>query len=603
MNPATHPARVLVVDDEDRNRRLLVTMLEAEGHVALEAGDGPQALEQARRSHPDLILLDVMMPGMDGFSVARTLKADPATRAIPIVMVTALDDRASRLGGLEAGAEEFVCKPVDRIELQARLRNLLRLKGLMGELEQARDEAEAASRAKSAFLSSMSHEIRTPLNAVLGFSELLLQEQGLSARQQDYLQIINRAGDHLLGLINEVLELARIEAGRASLALEPLDLPRLIKELAALFRVKAEDKGLNLACHVDPQVPSFVLADANKLRQILMNLLGNAIKFTEAGGVSLEVRAMGSPGEAWPLRFEVKDTGPGIDPEGLERIFTAFEQTASGAAKGGAGLGLAISRQYARLMGGDLEGASEPGRGSCFSLNLTLPPAEFAAPGRPLPTPLQWLSPGQAECRVLIVDDEENNRALLREMLGGAGFVTREAVDGVGALALYESWMPHAVLMDLQMPTLNGLEGIRRIKATERGRNTWIFALSASALDFNQQDALAAGADGFIPKPFRLAQLLDPLGKALGLKFEPRPLSGGPTPVLAHLNGAPRVLPDWPSRLRRAAQQARYDELLNLISALALEEPGRAALLRERAEQFDYEGLMAYVDSEEVSHE
>jgi len=603
MTPAMRPARLLVVDDEERNRRLLVTMLEAEGHTTLEAGDGPRALEEARQSHPDLILLDVMMPGMDGFSVARILKADPATQAIPIVMVTALDDRDSRLEGLEAGAEEFVCKPVDRIELHARLRNLLKLKGLMSELEQARDEAEAASRAKSAFLSSMSHEIRTPLNAVLGFSELLLQEEGLSMRQQDYLQIINRAGDHLLGLINEVLELARIEAGRASLALEPLDLHRLIEELGRLFQVRAEDKGIALEWQVDPGVPPFVLADANKLRQILMNLLGNAIKFTESGRVSLEVRAPGAPGEAWPLRFDVKDTGPGIAPEGLERIFTAFEQTAAGAAKGGAGLGLAISRQYARLMGGDLRGSSEPGQGSCFSLNLALPPAEFAPPGRALMKPSQRLSPGQPECRVLIVDDVDNNRALLREMLGGAGFRTREAVDGADAIAQSESWKPHVVLMDLQMPTLSGLEAIRQIKAGEQGLDTVIFALSASALDFNQQDALAAGADGFIPKPFRQAQLLDSLGKSLGLRFEARPPAGAPSLPLLSLDGEIRILPDWPSRLRRAAQQARYDELLDLISALALEQPARAAQLREKAEQFDYEGLLAFVDSKEVPSE
>ncbi len=393
-------------------------------------------------------------------------------------------------------------------------------------LERARQAADAANRAKTVFLSNMSHEIRTPMNAILGFTQLLLLDPELTAQQRERLETVGRSGEHLLGLINEILEFSRIEAGRISLQPVPFDLHALLEDMKNLFQPKAAEKRLGLRLEKAGSVPRIVVADSGKVRQMLINLLGNALKFTDSGGIAIRARAEDGQNGAVKLVVEIEDTGMGISAEEATRIFQAFAQTEQGSRKGGTGLGLAISRQYARLMGGDITVASEAGRGSCFTLAVAVFPqgeeavraAEArAAEARPRVTGLQ---PGQGELRLLVVDDEPDNRALLRQVLAPVGFEVREAASGREALALFREWSPRAVLLDIRMPDMDGLEAIRRIRQEGRSAPAGIIAVTASAFDENRQEALATGADAFLRKPIVLNDLFDCLGEVIGVRFQ-----------------------------------------------------------------------------------
>ena len=468
------------------------------------------------------------------------------------------------------------------------------------ELSLAKEAAEAATRAKSAFLANMSHEIRTPLNAVLGFSQLLLRETNLPARHQDYLRTINRAGDHLLTLINDVLDLSRIEAGHAELAEESFNLPLLVEDLVSLFQPKAGAKGLALEAGVAPGVPVWVRGDPRKLRQILINLVGNAVKFTVRGSVRVTAEAQAAP-DGHRLTFAVRDTGPGIEAGDLDRIFSAFEQARAGAVGGGAGLGLTISRHLSRLLGGDLAVETEPGRGSCFRLTLTLRAGQAPPAPAPASRPPAKVPEGQT-CRLLIVDDRRDNRELLRAMLEPAGFTTREAANGLEALAQFAAWAPHGVLMDLQMPVLGGLEAIRRLRATPEGRAAVILAVSASTMPASRQEALDAGADGFLGKPFKAAELLADLGELLHLAAPREP--GAPAQAPSGAADPFSLAAETAGQLRHAAVLAHYDVLARLCADLAAEGNPAAAQLDAFIQHFDYPGLIRFLDAlEEPSHD
>ncbi|MEI6388222.1 MAG: PAS domain-containing protein, partial [Spirochaetota bacterium] len=474
------------------------------------------------------------------------------------------------------------------------------------ELRRANEDLDKAARAKSAFLSNMSHEIRTPMNAVLGFAQLLEREKGTTARQREYIANIKGAGDHLLALINEILDLASIESGRTQLSEESLDLRQFIDELGAMFRIQTDEKGLALDCVVDPEVPYQVLTDTKRLRQILINLLGNAVKFTSFGKISLTLHSelLGNKGrgQRHRLSIDVTDSGPGIGAEDLGRIFEAFEQTALGASKGGTGLGLAISRSIARTMGGDIEAYSEPGLGSRFRLSFEAKPTEVTSTVHAMERRVLRISAGQEGCRILIVDDREENRAILRDLLTAIGFDTREARDGQEALDTLEAWAPDAVLMDIQMPGMGGLEAIRRIRASNRYQALKVIVLSASALDFNRRDAIEAGADGFISKPFREAELFAILKEALGLEYDEETIEAEDGLHEADLVDSASLAPELVVRLRTAAHEAAYDQIGEILSSMESEHVRSARLLRDRLENYDYRGMVEFLDAQESSH-
>ncbi len=456
---------------------------------------------------------------------------------------------------------------------------------------------QQANRAKSVFLANMSHEIRTPMNAILGFSQLMLRDQDLTSRQCQYLGTINRSGEHLLALINDILEMSKIEAGRTTLNLSTFDLPALLKDLEMMFRVRTDEKKLSFSVEEIGDVPQFIVSDINKLRQVFINVLGNAVKFTEQGGVGLTVRVDREGAAGSLLRVEVRDTGPGISTDDQERLFRHFEQTKTGQQTGtGTGLGLAISREFVRLMGGDITVDSQVGKGSAFKIHLPLKEGEAqAVEAKNNPQHVLKLVPGQKTCRVLIADDIEDNRQLLAQLLAPVGFEIRLAVNGAEAVQAFEQWQPHLILMNFRMPVMDGHEAIRRIRSMPGGADPKIIAVTASAMDDNRQDLMEIGADDFIGKPFRETELFQKIHTHVGVQYVYADDSKNPEP--ADVGELTREsLARWPQEIldpmREAVVTADLDGLLALIQGLEGRDPHIAPRLRRLAEAFEYQKLL-----------
>jgi len=467
----------------------------------------------------------------------------------------------------------------------------------------AKEAAEAANRAKGEFLANMSHEIRTPLNAILGFAQVLERDPTLAAGQQESLATIRRSGEHLLTLINDILDMAKIDAGRMVCQAVAFDLGGLITETAAFFRKRAHDSGLTLSVET-PAPLGMVMGDATRLRQVLINLVSNAIKFTPAGRVTLRVEAqMGDR-----LRFSVSDTGIGIAAPDLGQLFEAFSQTASGLqVQGGTGLGLALSRQFVRLMGGELSASSALGQGSCFAFVLTLPPADCGEPaGRPA-APVVGLEPGQPVCRVLIVDDLPDNRTPLRVLLESLNpqppvILCREAADGQEGVALWEEWQPQVVLMDMRMPVLSGEAATRRIKERMAARpeavRSVVIALTASAFNDHRDQFLACGCDDFAAKPFRAEELFAILERLVGLRF----IRAGEGRIADDALSADTLAvrlsacsAQWRAELRGAVALGDFGRITTLIEQLDARDATLRKVLSQWAYQYDLDAFSQIV--------
>ncbi len=472
-------------------------------------------------------------------------------------------------------------------------------KQLEAAVEHARNmtlQAEAANEAKSRFLANMSHEIRTPLNATLGFAQLLQRDPGISPEQRMRVDIINRSGEHLLALLNNILDLSKIEAGHQSVEKTVFNLQGMLRDVASMLSHRAKAKGLSLTAEGLDRAPRMIVADGRKIRQILINLLGNAVKFTATGGVRLRISTTENEGNESKLICLVEDTGPGIAENDRERLFEAFEQTTGSQ---GTGLGLTISRQLARLMGGDLIVTDAPGGGCIFRLET---PIAIAPEGKGQevspPRHVLCLEKGQPPCRVLVADDCDDDRLFLTQLLDAAGFEILEATHGREAVEIFDRKRPHVILMDAQMPEMSGSGAIRIIRRRPDGKTVKIVAITADITDANRREMLAAGANDLLAKPLRADELFEKLGRNTALRFEygdiASPFDAESPP--GRIGFSPDLLDfldaDIRKRMINAAISGRKDQLEELIIHATVGNPGWREKLLHLSRLYDYETVI-----------
>jgi signal transduction histidine kinase len=647
--PLPKPLAILCVDDEAIVLDSLKEQLKRRfPNCAIEiAESGEEALTilqelQAENYDLALVISDQLMPGMKGDQLLRQVH-----QQAPQVLTVLLTGQASSeaIGNAVNGANlyRYIAKPWDEtdlgltvlealrrysqdLQLTAQNAELLQLNQdlaalnagleqkvadrttdlvtLNGELHQAKAAAEAANLTKSRFLAQMSHELRTPLSAILGFSELLRSAE-LAPEHQDMVGIINRSGSHLLNLINDVLELSKIEAGRLSLDLEPCDLRALLQDVQSMFQLKAQAKHLQLRLEIAPQLPLYIQTDVGKLRQILINLVGNAVKFTQQGQVVVRCQ----PGPARPeppenrqsLQVDVIDSGPGIATNELNQVFEAFVQTETGRqSRKGTGLGLSICRELAVFLGGELTVASQVGRGSCF--RCILPVAALSAvPTAPLSQTILGLAAGQPAYRLLVAEDAPDSRRFLTLLLTNLGFVVEAVADGRAAIAAYQTGQPQLILMDLQMPDIGGAQAaaqIRQLETDQQRRRTPIIALSASLFGEEERAVLHQGFDDFLRKPFASEALLATLAKYLPVRYR-YAAAESVTAAVLDLPKAVAALPiGWRQQFYAAAEDLNGAPCLALLSQLPTDHSPLAEALRHLVDDFQFDVLIALLAPE-----
>jgi signal transduction histidine kinase len=523
---------LLIIDDIVDNLMLLGEAMSAEYKIKVGTS-GVQGLELAAQDpKPDLILLDIMMPGIDGYEVCRRLKNDSQTQHIPVIFLSALDTESDELQGLDAGAVDFITKPFKLDVVRARINTQLELLRMRRQLQTARLKAEAASQSKSVFLANMSHEIRTPMSAIMGMTDLAL-EKVLDQQQQRYLETVKLSADALLALINDILDFSKIEAGQMELDEHPFILADAVEAAMRTVSILSKEKGLEIQLEIASDVPPAVAGDSLRFRQIILNLLSNAIKFSEKGIIQISVTMKKSGIESNTLQISVMDQGIGIESDKINSVFSAFSQADSSVSRkfGGTGLGLAICRQLCELMDGTISVESELGKGATFFFTIIFGTASLDNVKKK-----EHMHPDRIKIqpvRILLVEDNVANRFLIRVVLEKFNHKVVEAVDGIEALnVLLEEDPFDLILSDVQMPKLDGYSLTKAIRACEEGReldlnlahtldndlvsklrqrlhgkHRLVISMTANAMSGDKEKCFTAGMDDYLTKPLNQEEL------------------------------------------------------------------------------------------------
>lgn len=623
--------RILLIEDDEADIDLIRIYLakakqfsaRLEGATYLEEG-----LKRLQQGGIDLVLSDLTLPDAEGLETFRQLHSQFPD--IPVIILSGLNDEEIAVNAVSLGAQDYLIKgnfnhymlvramryALERHQLSQTLKQQAELlQKQVIELEETKRAAEAANEAKSQFLANMTHELRTPLNAILGFTQLLSRDQSLNLQQQEQLEIVSKSGEHLLELINDVLTMSKIEAGMIELHPSCFNLYNLIAFLKEMFEFKATSKGLQLNFQISPDTPHYIETDESRLRQILINLLSNAMKFTESGSVTLRVKLGNrenysvAPMKNYqlPIIFEVEDTGCGIAPEELDRLFKPFVQGDAGRQSiAGTGLGLTISQCFAQLMGGNIKITSQLGKGTVSSCNI---PVKAVTPTN-ADEYLQKvrkaraiaLAPDQPKYRILVVEDKWESRHLIKQMLSPIGFELFEAENGQAGVEVWEKIEPHLIFMDMRMPVMDGYEAIKRIKSCLKGQATAIIALTASVLDEAKAITMAIGCNDFIAKPFQDQVLLEKIAEHLGVRYiyEWNEISVENTAkennelTCEHLKV---MSAEWQRKLNRAAIMGDDENIFKLIEQIPEENAHLIAILKDLVSDFRFEVLVNLTDS------
>jgi signal transduction histidine kinase/DNA-binding response OmpR family regulator len=465
--------------------------------------------------------------------------------------------------------------------------------------ENAKDVAIVANRSKSQFLANMSHELRTPLNAILGFAQIMSRDSSLKKEQQENLSIIGRSGEHLLALINDVLDMSKIESGQIGINADDFDLHYLLDSVKEMLEQRAKTKGLQLVFTCADELPQYIGTDKKKLSQVLLNLLGNAVKFTKSGFVSLQVdlddRAESKTDLSIHLRFAIEDSGPGIAPNEMNLLFEPFVQTESGRkSEEGTGLGLSISRKFVELMGGTLQASSTFGQGTRFEFAIPVRLSAAVPLVRQQVRRVTGLVNPHPIHRILVVDDHWENRRLLVKLLEPVGFEVKEAANGQEAIACWQTWKPHLIWMDMRMPVLNGFEATQRIKAHLQGQATIVIALTASALYEEIPVIRSAGCDDFVRKPFLECEIFDKIGQYLNVQYTYRTLTvNPPEPVISLTQEALAVMPQsWLADLSQASAKLDMETIADLIGQIPEEHIALRQSIQAKVDNFDFDHIV-----------